>query len=108
MLFLMDNGDIFIGVIRAIMDWVPAVFTALTWVCIMVSFTYFRLYVYFVDVLSMSFFSPKGFHNNSGLIHKLLTALLFVLLILNVYWFLMLCKMGMRFVFKGKMDDLQY
>jgi hypothetical protein len=105
-LFLMDNGDIFIGVIRAVMDWCSHLITAVSWTLIMISFTYFRLYVYCKDILTTSFFDVKGFHNNSGFLHKLLTALLFVLLILNVYWFILLVKMALRFLKVGKMHDL--
>jgi len=91
----MDNGDFFVGLIRAVMDWCHIFIVGVTYTCLISSFSYFRLYVYFVDVLKMSFFCPKGFHNNSRLLHSLLTALLWVLLVLNIYWGILLVKMGL-------------
>ena len=64
-MFLMDNGDIFIGAIRIIIDWAPVFYILICWLLIMTSFIYFRLYVYWVEVLQNSFFSPKGFTKNS-------------------------------------------
>jgi very-long-chain ceramide synthase len=105
-LFLMDNGDIFIGVIRAVMDWCSHFITAIAYTLIMVSFTYFRLFLYCKDVLRISFFASKGFHDNSGFIHKMISALLGVLLILNIYWFILLVRMAMRFCRVRQMHDL--
>jgi hypothetical protein len=56
----------------------------------------------------MSFFCPKGFHNNSRLLHSLLTALLWVLLVLNIYWGILLVKMGLWFLTVRELKDMQH
>jgi hypothetical protein len=104
----MDNGDIFIGVVRAVMDICSAYVNVPIYVLIMASFSYFRLYVYWRDILPTSFFDVKAFHHNSALIHQTLCALLFVLLILNVYWFVLLIKMIIRYKKVGAPLDLQH
>jgi len=107
-LFLMDNGDIFVGFARTILDWAGLFYVTINWFLIMISFIYFRLFVYWVEVLKMSFFCPKGFHNNSRVPHALLTALLMVLFFLNIYWGFLLLKMGLGFLDKGKIKDLHF
>jgi hypothetical protein len=107
-LFLMDNGDICIGIIRVFMDWAHWSVTIVSWAGIMVSFSYFRLYITYRDMLGYSFLGVKGFLDNSRFLYSALSILLFVITILNVYWFVLIFNMGFSFLGGGKIKDTQH
>ena len=62
-MLVMDNADIFIGLIRTFMDLVPDWLAMLMWVGLMTSWVYSRIYVFSLDILANTFFNHRGYIN---------------------------------------------
>ncbi len=56
-MLVMDNADIFIGIIRTFMDILPDVCSLFMWVALMSSWIYTRIYVFSFDILANTFFN---------------------------------------------------
>ena len=62
-MLVMDNADIFIGIIRTFMDILPGIFSLFMWVALMSSWIYTRIYVFSFDILANTFFNHRGYIN---------------------------------------------
>ena len=103
----MDISDIFIGLIRSVMDFVPGMVTFLIWWCIMISWIYFR-FLCFVQIVIMSWcFAARLSADNDVVLCSYNSVLLCSLLGLNIYWFILLVNMGLNFVIKKEAVDTQ-
>lgn len=89
-LFITDNSDTFVGLIWLIMDCAKSYYVLIVYLVMMFSWIYLWIYVYCVDILTHSFFGVKGAHNSSPKLYNLLVGLLWVLIILNIYWAILL------------------
>lgn len=103
----MDVEDIFIGLIRAVMDFSSVLTCAVVYLGIMSTWVYFR-FIAFVKLTFWDFtldtrLSIDGYSESVVVINFLLATLL----ALNVYWFILLLMMGFRLAFKGQKHDLQ-
>ena len=106
-LMQMDVADIFIGWIRIILDYANKWYIFAVYVCIMVSFFHFRLIAYTYWVLWKFGLGGRLSVDNFTHIVSVIDFLLLGLLGLNIYWFVLLTKMGLRFAFSSKWHDLQ-
>lgn len=105
-LIQMDMADVWIGAIRAVMDYCPNALTAILYLGIMVSWVYFRFYAYVYTVLMTFSLSGRLATDGNTEVLPVINILLVTLLGLNIYWFILLAKMGYHIV-KGKPKDLQ-
>lgn len=103
----MDHGDIFAGVIKAFMDFTSTPFVLVTYICLVTSWIYFRIYAFSYEVIwEGSMIGRWKFDHNTS--HQYAFQLLLIgLLILNVYWVFLFFKMGLRFLTKGEVKDIQ-
>eukprot|EP00345_Euplotes_harpa_P018660 CAMPEP_0168340848 /NCGR_PEP_ID=MMETSP0213-20121227/14311_1 /TAXON_ID=151035 /ORGANISM="Euplotes harpa, Strain FSP1.4" /LENGTH=262 /DNA_ID=CAMNT_0008347169 /DNA_START=121 /DNA_END=909 /DNA_ORIENTATION=- len=106
-LMQMDVADIFIGLIRLVIDFARSWIVFTIYVGIMYSFIHFRLIAYTYCVLWKFGLGGRLSVDNFTSIVTIIDFLLICLLGLNIYWFYLLTLMGLRFVFKGKAHDLQ-
>uniref|UniRef100_A0A7S3NAJ9 TLC domain-containing protein n=1 Tax=Euplotes harpa TaxID=151035 RepID=A0A7S3NAJ9_9SPIT len=107
-MIVIDNADIFVGLVRALIDVAPAPLVLSAYACILVSWGYTRLYVFPFEIIGVA--SLKTFHYAAGRMtpHYFMTAMLSVLGILNFYWYGLLLRMGYRLaVGKQGMEDKQ-
>ena len=103
----MDNGDIVTGLVKAIYDFAPATIVIPVYLSVLSSWIYFRDIVYSYEVIwTGSMFGRWHFDGNSST-QFIYQCLLVGLLILNVYWTILFFRMGMRFICKGEIKDLQ-
>ncbi len=103
----MDLGDVWIGLIRSSMDFLPNYLTMSIYAGIMVSWVWLRFVAFgYVMLWSFSFTARLSLDNDNNLI-IFNNILLVTLGLLNIYWFVLLVKMGLGFVFKNKCEDMQ-
>lgn len=107
-LFLMDSSDSLVGLIRAIMDIWNKYAIIFVYLTLMYLWIRQRIYIYFTEILWNGFFGEKPVINDSTLCFNLLTGLLWLLLVLNIYWGILLTRMGFGYLVKGKKEDLQF
>lgn len=106
-LMQMDLADVFIGLIRVCMDFVNKYVTFVIYLGIMVSFIHFRIYAYtYWSLFSYGLRVRVGIDGYPNMV-TVICIFLITLLLLNLYWLVLLFKMGLRFIFKGKAHDLQ-
>lgn len=106
-LIQMDISDIFIGLIRAIMDFASIKYVLGSYIGIMVSWIHFRFIAYIKCVVW-----PFGFGGRLAVdgytdVVTVIDFLLVALLGLNIYWFVLLFLMGYRLATKKQAVDLQ-
>lgn len=102
----MDFEDIFIGMIRIIMDFSGVPILVVMYFALMGGWVWFRFYTYVYCVLwTFSMSSRLAVDNYTDSV-TVISILLMTLLGLNIYWFILLLKMGLTLV-RGKPKDLQ-
>ena len=103
----MDNGDVWAGVIKGFMDITPIWFVLSVYVGLLSTWIYYRIYVFTYEVfLGHSLICRYIFEEN--LLHQqIMSCLLSILLMLNIYWVALLINMGLRFLKKGEAKDIQ-
>ena len=106
-LMQMDISDIFIGWIRVILDYEKSTYIFWIYVMIMITFLHFRIIAYTYCVLWTFGLGGRLSVDNFTYIVTIIDFLLVGLLGLNIYWYYLLAKMGLRFAFSGKQHDLQ-
>ena len=106
-LMQMDISDIFIGWIRIILDFGTNKEKLSVYAVIMITFLHFRIIAYTYCVLwKFGLGGRLSVDNFTGIV-TVIDFLLVGLLGLNVYWYYLLARMGLRFAFSGKTHDLQ-
>jgi len=105
-LFVHDLSDIFICCTKALVDTDSTFFTMSCYGLVMVTWSYMRLFIFPTEIIYW------GFYNNplpEQEVHGkwLLGTMLHFLLVLHLYWYYLLIKMGLRFALKGKKEDIQ-
>lgn len=106
-LMQMDISDVFIGLIRTVMDFTSNTLNFFIYMGIMSSWVWFRFIAYtYCVVWTYAFGGRISVDNNTSVI-AIIDILLVSLLALNIYWFILLVRMGIRLVFSGKSVDLQ-
>jgi ceramide synthetase len=98
-----DIADIWIYLVKSLIDTKHTNFAFLFWVILMVVFVYGRLYVFpFYLIWHSMWFNPNP-DNIPGF--KLMYMLLHILLLLHMYWYFLLIKGGYTYITKGKATD---
>ena len=103
----MDIADIFVGLVRTFMDFCKIQYAVMIYLGIMTSWFYMR-FVCYIKLIVYDFtldarLAIDGVHDSVVVINFLL----FALLLLNVYWFILLVRMGLRLAISGKAKDIQ-
>lgn len=106
-LMQMDIADVFVGIIRVVIDFAPSIALFLIYLGIMGSWFYFRFIAYVYCVLWKFGLGGRLSVDGSTRVVPIIDFLLISLLGLNIYWFILLFQMGCRLVFKNKRHDLQ-
>lgn len=106
-LMQMDIADMFVGLIRSVMDFAPVYVCVIIYAGIMFGFIYFRIIVFTYCILYKFWFVGRlGIDGYPYVVH-IIVLLLIWLLGLNIYWTYLLTKMGWRLATKGTKEDLQ-
>lgn len=103
----MDIEDVFVGIVRSIMDYAPHWQLFIVYFCIMASWFYFRFVAYTTCVLYTFGLGARLSVDNFTEVVTVIDILLITLLALNVYWFILLGVMGYKLAFKKQATDLQ-
>ncbi|CAG9330162.1 unnamed protein product [Blepharisma stoltei] len=105
-LFVHDIPDLFVYLTRIFMDTKHKNITFLSYIGIMISWAYLRLYIYPFDLIRMgSFYDNPVSHEIYGM--GILSGMVHVLLLMHIYWYVLLVKMGFKFVMTGVPADTQ-
>ena len=62
-MLVMDNADIFIGAMRAFMDFAPVIVTLVIYAGLLSSWFWTRIYTYTTDILGPTLFGHKVYVN---------------------------------------------
>lgn len=105
-LWVHDWADLFIGVIRTVMDCCGNIPTVTIYAFLMTSWIYSRC-VLMPFVIMPSVFKNKNYVIVQDFTSMFLYSMLIILTILNYYWCFLLLKMGYRVATTGYSTDLQ-
>lgn len=104
-LFTHDVSDAFVCLVRVFVDTRHSVITFFCYVMLMVSWVYTRLIIFPFDLIRVSCYQNPKKEEIYGL--GILGAMAHALIFLHVYWFILLCQMGYRFIVHKKVNDTQ-
>ena len=107
-MLIIDNADIFVGLVRVTIDVAHPAITLTNYVLILVSWGYTRLYIFPFEIIGKASLETFKYAEGRLTPHYFMTAMLSVLGILNFYWYGLLLRMGYRLaVGKQGMEDKQ-
>ena len=89
-MLIIDNADIFVGLVRAGIDVLPEKLSFSIYIVLMISWAYTRLYVFVFEMLWIACFSTFKYFSGRLTPHIFMSCMLSVLAILNYYWFFLL------------------
>lgn len=102
-MLIIDNADIFIGLIKASLDISKSsVVISSAYAAMMISFFYTRIYIFPDEMVWKACLSHLDSLSDRLFPHYCLTAMLTTLGILNFYWYALMIKMGYRFYIGNK------
>lgn len=105
-LIQMDFEDITVGIIRVVMDFASIPYLVVLYALLMSGWFYFRFICFTRCVLWAFAMGARLAVDNYPDVVTVIAILLVTLLGLNIYWFILLLKMGLTLV-RGKPKDLQ-
>ena len=105
-LYCHDISDIFVCFSRVFVDTDFKKTTFVFYVGLMISWVYTRLYIFPFELIRISCYQNKYIHEIYGI--GILGAMVHILVVLHVYWFVLLVKMGMKFVKTSTLNDIQH
>jgi len=101
-MFSHDIGDVFVSIVRTVLDLkFPSFVIATAFFTMLAVWIYTRLYVFPMDILYVAVTS-----NNTHDIYVFLVGMLFILQVLNIYWFIMFARIAYNFVYKRTKEDI--
>ena len=103
----MDNGDSVGGMIKAFMDFVPVPLVLINYFVLLYCWIYFRVFIFAYEVIWQGSLIGQWRIDFNSAHQGTFQVLLLGLLLLNVYWTILFLKMGLRFLRKGEVKDLQ-
>jgi hypothetical protein len=106
-MLVIDNADIFVGMVRAGIDVLPEKLSFSIYIVLMFSWAYTRLYVFTFEILGVACLHTFKYASGRLTPHYFMTCMLSVLAILNFYWFFLLGRMGYRFA-TGRQGAVDY
>mmetsp|Transcript_6283 Transcript_6283/g.6169 ORF Transcript_6283/g.6169 Transcript_6283/m.6169 type:complete len:143 (-) Transcript_6283:18-446(-) len=105
-LYTHDLSDLFVCLTRTLMDTRHKYITFVSYIGIMITWAYMRLYIFPFDLMRVgSYYGNPVAHEVYGL--GILSAMVHVLLVLHIYWYILLIKMGFKFIKSGDPVDTQ-
>lgn len=103
----MDNGDIFVGSIKAFMDFGPSYIVLPNYFILVGTWIYFRVFVYTYEVIWHGALSRRAISDLTTNYQTYFQFLLLGLLLLNIYWSILFMRIGIRLAKKGTLKDMQ-
>jgi len=101
-----DVSDFCVYLTRVFVDTNNTKATVVSYSLLMTSWIYTRLFIFPYELIYWGTYYSIAFEEIYGI--WLMGAMLHFLLVLHIYWFYLLIKMGMRFAKKGTTKDLQH
>lgn len=95
-MIIIDNADIFVGLIRVVLDVVHPFVLLTIYAMILISWGYTRLYIFPFEIIGKASLETFKYAEGRLTPHYFMTAMLSVLGILNFYWYGLLLRMGYR------------
>lgn len=99
-MLIIDHCDIWIGLIRAVMDIASDTVNLCIYVTLMSTWLYSRFYLMWKEVLWGGLITPyldgTTADMENQVSHVFMIIFIAVLLLMNVYWFVLLIRMGLR------------
>ena len=105
-MFVLDHADVWIGLIRVVIDAAGATVIALVAFGFGSMFVYTRIIVFPFEVIKYTAFDQWVLIDGNGLINTKLGPFLMVLHMLNIHWCFLIFKMFARFASKGEAIDM--
>ena len=96
-LLVIDNADIFVGMIRVVIDVAHSAVTFIIYLLILISWGYTRLYLFPFEIVGKASLQTFKYAEGRLTPHYFITSMFFILWILNIYWYALLLRMGYRF-----------
>lgn len=103
----MDNGDAIGGMIKAFVDFMPIPFVLTWFIGVVSSWIYFRDFVFAYEIFGFGAMMGRWYSGSRPAPIFQFNCLLVGLWILNLYWTFLFFRMGLRFITKGEVKDLQ-
>jgi hypothetical protein len=101
-----DISDIFVSGARALMDTAYSKLMFSLYLCLMATWVVMRLYVFPVLIIYPTIWGT-AFHETELIPgYYIMAIMVHFLWIMNIYWFIMLSKIGYSFIVKKKTEDL--
>jgi hypothetical protein len=101
-MFSHDIGDIFVSIVRTVLDLnLPSFVIVTSFLSMLSVWIYTRLYVFPMDILYVAVTSK-----NPHEIYVFMVGMLFVLQILNIYWFILFARIAYNFIYKSSKEDI--
>ena len=98
-MLIIDFADIFVGLMRVCLDIIKSKTLILTiYFMLMSSWAYTRLYIFPFEIILKGCIHTVQYAKGRLTPHYFMTGMLCVLAILNLYWFLLMGRMGYRFI----------
>lgn len=104
-LYTHDISDAFVCLVRVFVDTKHKYITFVCYVLLMISWVYTRLYVFPFDLIRIGTYHNPVPHEIYGM--GILGAMAHILVVLHIYWFYLLVKMGIKFIKTSTPSDLQ-
>lgn len=104
-LYSHDISDAFVSFSRALVDTNMNKLAFCCYLCLMITWVYTRLIIFPFDLIRMSCYTNPMIHEMYGI--GILGAMVHVLVILHIYWFILLVKMGIKFIQTSTPTDMQ-
>jgi len=102
-MFVHDWGDVFVSIVRTVLDLnLPSWVVVYAFGSMFAVWIYTRLLVFPLEILYYNIFS----HNSTSDAHMMLTGMLLVLQLLNIYWSVMFARIGINYSRKRKKEDI--
>ena len=104
-LYSHDISDAFVSYARFLVDTDMKKLTMVVSVCLIVSWFYTRLVIFPFELIRISCYTNPMMHEMYGI--GILGAMVHVLVVLHIYWFILLLKMGCKFAKTSTPEDTQ-
>jgi hypothetical protein len=102
-LFVHDIGDVFLALGRAFADTTYNKFSIAAYIALLITWPYYRLYLYPSEMLWVSCYGNPRFDVIYGM--EILGLMAHILLILHIYWYYVILTYAKNVLFKGTTDD---
>ena len=104
-LYCHDISDAFICFTRVFVDTSCKWVTFGSYLCVLISWCYTRLIIFPFDLIRVSCYDNPMIHEVYGI--GILGAMVHILVILHIYWFILLINMGIKFIQTSTTTDTQ-